>query len=56
MLKLIVALLAGLIPMAPTVIYFVYRRRTEALNATKGLVAGLKSFNVLLGLMTGREK
>jgi V/A-type H+-transporting ATPase subunit K len=52
MLKLIVALIAGLIPMAPAVIYFLYRHHFAALNATKGLVAGLKSINVLIGLMS----
>lgn len=51
MMKWIIALIAGLIPMAPAVIYFVYRRRNATLDAAKGLVIGLKSFNALIGLM-----
>jgi V/A-type H+/Na+-transporting ATPase subunit K len=51
MVKIIVALIAGLIPMAPAVIYFLYRQRSTAVNAARGLVLGLKGFNILVGLM-----
>ncbi len=51
MLKIVITVIAGLIPMTPAVIYFLYRRRSTTLDATKNLVIGLKSFNVFIGLM-----
>jgi len=51
MLKLITAILAGLIPMGPAVIYFLRQRRQSPTSATRGLVLGLSGFNVVLGLM-----
>lgn len=51
MIKLIVASIAGLIPMAPVIIYFGYRGRKTALNAVKGLVVGLNGVNIFLGLL-----
>jgi len=51
MTKLIVAVLAGFIPMVPAVVYFFYRRRSTAVSATRGLVVGLNGFNIILGLM-----
>ncbi len=51
MVKIIVALIAGLIPMAPAVIYFIYRQRSTAVKAPRGLVIGLNGFNIIVGLM-----
>jgi V/A-type H+/Na+-transporting ATPase subunit K len=51
MIKAIIAVIAGFIPMVPAVIYFLYRRRNTAINATKGLVVGLNGINIILGLM-----
>jgi len=48
---MIVAVLVGLIPVIPAVIYFLYERRNGLTKATQGLVLGLNGFNVLLGLM-----
>ena len=48
---LIVAVLAGLIPIVPTVIYFLRRRKDAPVSATRGLVIGLGGFNAILGLM-----
>jgi V/A-type H+-transporting ATPase subunit K len=47
----IVAVLIGLLPLVPAVIYFVRQRRTNPSEATRTLVYGLNGFNVLLGLM-----
>ena len=51
MFKLIVAIVAGLIPMAPALIYFLRQRRRAPTGATRGLVWALNGFNLLLGLM-----
>lgn len=51
MIKLIVAILVGLIPMAPAVIYFLRQRENAPSSATRGLVLGLNGFNVVVGLM-----
>ena len=51
MMKLIVAMVAGLLPMAPAVIYFLRQRRNAPARAARGLVLGLSGFNLLLGLM-----
>lgn len=51
MVKLIAAILAGLVPLAPAVIYFLRQRRQAPTSATRGLVLGLSGFNVVLGLM-----
>jgi len=51
MLKLIVAVIAGLVPMVPAVIYFLRNRRQSPARATRGLIFGLQGFNILLGLM-----
>lgn len=45
------ALVVGLIPIIPAVIYFLRQRQAAPAQATKGLVLGLKGFNVVLGLM-----
>lgn len=51
MMKLIVAILVGLVPIAPAVIYFLRWRRREPARASRGLIRGLISFNAVLGLM-----
>ncbi len=48
---LIVAVLAGLLPVVPGVIYFFHQRQDHPAEATRSLVMGLNGFNVLLGLM-----
>lgn len=48
---MIVAVLVGLIPVIPAVIYFLCERRNGLTKAAQGLVLGLNGFNVLLGLM-----
>jgi V/A-type H+-transporting ATPase subunit K len=53
MTTLIVAILVGLIPMAPAVIYFLRQRRLAPARASRGLISGLIGFNVVLGLMAG---
>jgi len=47
----IVAVLVGLLPIVPAVIYFFRQRRNNPSEATRTLVYGLNGFNVLLGLM-----
>jgi len=47
----IVAVLVGLIPMVPAVIFFMRERKHEPSRATRGLVFGLTGFNVIIGLM-----
>ncbi|HTP03144.1 MAG TPA: ATP synthase subunit C [Anaerolineales bacterium] len=47
----IVAVLVGLMPIVPAVIYSLRQKRTNPSEATRTLVYGLNGFNVLLGLM-----
>ncbi len=48
---LIVAVIVGLLPLAPSLIYFLNERRRDPTEATRTLVLGLNGFNVLVGLM-----
>ncbi|HEY3345603.1 MAG TPA: ATP synthase subunit C [Anaerolineaceae bacterium] len=48
---IIAALAVGMIPIVPAVIYFLKQRNTVPAQAARGLVLGLKGFNVVLGLM-----
>ncbi len=51
MIKMIIVLLATLIPLAPFVIYFVGLRNNNQLKATQNLVFAFKGYNVFLALM-----
>jgi V/A-type H+-transporting ATPase subunit K len=51
MMKLIVAILVGLIPMVPAMIYYLRQRRYTPARASRGLIWGLTGFNVVLALM-----
>ena len=51
MIKLVLAVVAGLIPMVPAVIYFVRQRKHSPTNATRGLILGLQGFNLVFALM-----
>jgi V/A-type H+-transporting ATPase subunit K len=48
----IIAIVAGLVPMVPAVLYFLHQRGCSPVNVTRGLLAGLKGFNLIVGLMT----
>jgi V/A-type H+-transporting ATPase subunit K len=48
---LFAAVLVGLVPMIPAVIFFLRERKSEPTRATRGLLMGLTGFNVILGLM-----
>jgi V/A-type H+/Na+-transporting ATPase subunit K len=48
---LIAAVVVGLLPTVPAIIYFFHQRRNSPSEATRTLVYGLNGFNVLLGLM-----
>ena len=48
---LFAAVLVGLVPMIPAVIFFLRERKSEPTRATRGLLMGLTGFNVVLGLM-----
>jgi V/A-type H+/Na+-transporting ATPase subunit K len=48
---IMVAVLAGLIPIVPAVVFFLRRQSESPAQATRGLVASLTGFNVILGLM-----
>jgi V/A-type H+-transporting ATPase subunit K len=48
---LIVAIIVGLIPVVPAVIFFLRERNSAPTKATSDLVAGLNGFNALLGMM-----
>jgi V/A-type H+-transporting ATPase subunit K len=50
MVKLIVVIIAGLIPMVPVVVYFLSQRWHKPLPTIQGMLLGLKGFNVLVGL------
>jgi V/A-type H+/Na+-transporting ATPase subunit K len=45
------AVLVGLVPMIPAVIYFIREQKTGPTKATRGLLMGLTGFNVVIGLM-----
>lgn len=47
----IAAVLVGLIPIIPAVIYFFNERKNGLPKATRGLVYGLNGFNAIIGLM-----
>jgi V/A-type H+-transporting ATPase subunit K len=51
MYKLIVALVAGLVPVVPAIIFFIRKRKSAPVHATRGLVIGLNGFNAVIGLM-----
>ncbi len=51
MFKLFLAVLAGLVPMVPAVIYFFRQKRQAPGKATRGLILGLQGFNLVLALM-----
>ena len=48
---IIVAIIVGLLPIIPAVIYFLHERKHGLTGATKGLVLGLNGFNAVVGLM-----
>lgn len=48
---LFAAVLVGLVPMIPAVIYFIRERKAGPTRATRGLLMGLTGFNVIIGLM-----
>ncbi len=50
-MMLIIAILLGLVPMIPAVIYFLRLRKEMPSTATRGLILGLNGFNVLVGLV-----
>jgi len=51
MVKLVVVVLAGLIPVAPLMVWLVNRRRHDPSQATNDLIVGFKAFNIMIGLM-----
>ncbi len=48
---LIIAVLIGLLPVVPALIYFIHERKHSLSEATRTLVFGLNGFNALIGLM-----
>jgi V/A-type H+-transporting ATPase subunit K len=52
MMKIMLVIIAGLIPMLPALIYFLRQGRTNPLPATRGLVMGLQGFNIIVALAT----
>jgi len=48
---ILVAVLVGLVPIIPAVIYFLLERVDRPAKATRGLVLGLNGFNAIIGLM-----
>ncbi len=50
-LKLMVVIIAGLIPMAPAAIYLLRERFNSPASATKGLIKVLKGANVVIALI-----
>lgn len=51
MMKLIVVLAAGLVPMVPAVLFFLRQRGHSPVRVTRDLVVGLNGFNLIVGLM-----
>jgi len=50
-MAVIFAVLAGMIPIIPAVIYLIYRRKGNLTGATRNLILGLNGFNAILLLM-----
>jgi V/A-type H+-transporting ATPase subunit K len=50
-MMLIVAVIVGLIPLVPAVIFFIRDRQNSPVRATQDMVNGLNGFNVLVGMM-----
>ncbi len=48
---LIVAVLVGMIPVIPAVIFFFHEKENKPTRATQALLVGLNGFNAILGLM-----
>jgi len=48
---IIIAVIAGLVPMVPAIIFVLRQRRRAPTRAARGLVLGLTGFNVVLALM-----
>ncbi len=48
---LIVAVIAGLIPIVPAVIFFLRDRQSLPTQATRDMIMGLNGFNAIVGLM-----
>ncbi len=51
MFELIIAILAGLVPVVPAILFFSRQRKHAPDRATRGLVMGLNGFNAVVGLM-----
>jgi len=51
MMKLFVAMVVGLVPMVPAVIFFLRQRGRSPASAARGLFLGLNGFNIVVGLM-----
>jgi V/A-type H+-transporting ATPase subunit K len=51
MVKWMIVLVAGLVPMVPAMVFFLRRRHPTPASTARGLVLGLNGFNVILGLM-----
>ena len=50
-MNLILAVLVGLIPMIPAVIFFLRNSKNNPAKATRALTYGLNGFNIIVGLM-----
>ncbi len=50
---LVIVLIAGLVPMAPAIIYFLRQRMQSPKSVTRRLLFGLQGFNLLLALVIG---
>ncbi len=48
---LIVAVIVGLMPVVPAVVFFIRDRQNAPVKATQDMVMGLNGFNVLVGMM-----
>lgn len=51
MLKLIVVVIAGLVPMVPALVYFIRMRKDSPLKASRRLILGFNVFNLVVALM-----
>lgn len=51
MLKIVVAIMASLIPTAPIIIYFLYNRWQKPKDAARVLLLGFKGYNIFIALM-----
>ena len=48
---ILLAVLVGMVPIIPAIIYFLHTRKNAPVKAARSLILGLNGFNIIVGLM-----